>query len=332
MWTNVTKKYYFCCIQTFIVLVFCLTLGMQYVRADLNSVAYGVYGKAWLSWVLKNSEKLSLYVYQLDYELSIMESEQINDLANAPLSVFFVQGIHDTRKEKWMEKGASPDKSVEDVGLAVQSNFDLLERFDTINISLDEENFWWNGRGDYLDSIYLQLKATDRSINVWQFFAEGLRTQRRKDRRGRFQLGADGYIFDEYRLSPEKYEDLLLQYLQQGKPVISILWASPNWKPRGRKARKHNENWWDEKGWRSFFEKTMINRKHGVQTAYFMFDIGDKKDKFRLIPTFASNDVCSVNFVNKLFEVTLPTLFSIPVVENSPAKKPDWVSERCPIR
>ncbi|MFK8078833.1 MAG: hypothetical protein AB8B97_00990 [Granulosicoccus sp.] len=288
---------------------------------------FGVYGTRWADWVKLNHDLIGFYIYQIPRRTKPVDAETIDAITETDVEVLAMQVIYPSVKERFMRKGRRADRDALDVVDQIVENFSP-PAFDNIrNFSIDEENFWWDGRAAYLTDIYTNLKKSFRERKIWQWFNDNQHQFAPVEER--FEIPADGYITDMYSVPLSDYEDRLLGYVSQGKPVVSTLWASPNWK-HGERARGRQDNWWNEEGWRLLYTKTLINRRHGVRTALFMYDLPYKGEGRKLTPNYKSEDPCARAFTKKLFNETLPVLGTIATDSKIPAIRPQWMAERCP--
>ena len=288
---------------------------------------FGVYGTRWADWVKLNHHLTGFYIYQIPRKTKPVNAQTVKEISATGIEVLAMQAIWPSVKERFLRKGMRPDRELSNVVDQIALNFSA-PAFDNIQVvSIVEENFWWNGRADYLTDIYHLLKSRMRNREIWQWFNDNQHQFAPVE--DRFKVPADGYIADMYSLSLSDYETRLREYVSQGKAVISTLWASPNWK-HGQRAIGRQTDWWDREGWRTFYMKTLINRRYGVRTALFMYDLPYRGDGRKLTPNFKSEDPCVRAFTDKLFNVTLPQLGTIPIDSAIPAIRPDWMAERCP--
>lgn len=288
---------------------------------------FGVYGTRWADWVQYNSHLAGFYIYQIPRRTSAEDSETLNRITATGIEIIGMQVIHPSVNERFMRNGGKSDRPVSEVVDQIASHF-ADPAFNTIiDVSIDEENFWWWGRDRYLTDIYYGLKQRLPGRNFYQWFNDNQR--RRAPVNDRYSIPADGYISDMYSVPLNEYEERVRGYVQQGKPVIATLWASANWKHGSRKEGRLPD-WWDREGWRIFLTKAMINRRYGVRMAMFMYDLPYTGEGRALTPSFKSEDPCARAFTKKLFTQTLPTLGTLPLDTPIPTIRPDWMAERCP--
>lgn len=310
-----------------VLLVALSTLAQAGTAGSAAPSPFGIYGTRWAPWILEHPSRVGFWIYQLPFEPGQSDFARIDSAARERLDVIAVQNVFRSNDERFMRTDDADPRPVSEVVVRLVRTLGEPAMDAVKAITLDEENLWVGGRGDYLSDIYLLMKELLPDMPVWQWFVDS--PTRRDPVRDRYRVPADGYVFDAYHFPPAAYEERVALYAARGKPVVSVLWASPNWvygqRPKGRQAR-----WWDSEGWRELFAKVLINRRHGVRTAFFMFDLSAADPAARLVPSFASEDACSRAFVRKFTETTLPRLAAADPDLRVPARRPDWFAERCP--
>lgn len=288
---------------------------------------FGIYGTRWAPWILEHPSRIDFWIYQLPFEPNESDYTLIDSAARDGLDVIAVQNLFRSNDERFMRHEDARPRPVGDVVVRLVRTL-ADPRMDAVQaITLDEENLWVRGRGDYLSDIYLLLKELLPDVPVWQWFVDS--PTRRDPVRDRYGVPADGYAFDAYHFPPAEYEERVALYAARGKPVVSVLWASPSW-VYGQRQKGRQLGWWDAQGWRELFAKVLINRRHGIRSAFFMFDFSTDEPGARLVPSFASEDACSRAFVRKFTETTLPRLATADPYTRVPQRRPDWFAERCP--
>jgi len=135
-------------------------------------------------------------------------------------------------------------------------------------LSLDEENVPWDGRLDQLSKAYKLLKR-ETDFTVYQWYSASKRNNA-PGSKGWPVLEADGWIFDQYRLTPKVYEEFVRDNKKISNNLVSVLWLSPNWNPNTR-TRKADSQYWNNAGFDNFIEKLKINIDNGIPTVFFSF-------------------------------------------------------------
>lgn len=308
-------------------LAFLVVVSMLATAGAAAASPFGIYGTRWAPWILEHPSRIGFWIYQLPFEPNESDYTLVSSAAREGLDVIAVQNLFRSNDERFMRHEEAEPRPVGDVVARLARTL-ADPRMDAVEaITLDEENLWVGGRGDYLSDIYLLLKQLRPDLRVWQWFVDS--PTRRDPVRDRYGVPADGYAFDAYHFPPGEYEERVALYAARGAPVVSVLWASPNW-VYGERTKGRQLQWWEAQGWRELFAKVLINRRHGVRTAFFMFDIPAGEPGARLVPLFASEDACAQAFVRKFTETTLPRLAAADPHMRVPERRPAWFAERCP--
>lgn len=287
--------------------------------------SFGIYGTRWTPWILKNASSVGFALYQLPYDATDADLTVIDALADEGVEVVVVQNLYPSNDERFMRPGHKPLREVSEVAGHIVRLLADPRMASVTAVSLDEENVWMGGRGEYLADLYRSVKMRRPDSTVLQWFADSPTS---RDPLGpRYAVPADGYIFDAYHLALYDYERRVASYAANAMRLVGVLWASPTW-VYGERQEGRQLDWWDREGWRELYAKTMINRRWGVRTAFFMYDLPEGGG--RVVPTFASGDACSEAFVRKFFDRTLPMLARLNPDEPVPEERPAWFAERCP--
>lgn len=153
-----------------------------------------------------------------------------------------------------------------------------------IGVSLSEENVpQRGGRARVLRDLYEYVHQHYPGLPVYQWYTPNTSVP------GTFEgvtVPADGWIIDPYTLSKEMYPDaryhlgsdpyltVLKKYLDTGKPVIDVLWASdirPQWFDPNHPENKNHIN-----EWQIMEHQFQINQQYNVPSAfYWMAATGD---------------------------------------------------------
>jgi len=143
-------------------------------------------------------------------------------------------------------------------------------------VTLDEEQVYWNGWADALTRLYYRVKARWPDLPVYQWWTPMIAPSVR-DKRGWVALPADGWVMDLYGLRGYEFEKKMLKFLETGKPLVHIAWASPTWIFYDREGYME-EDWWEKAGRAVFDEQLRICREYNVPVAYFCCQPSGEKD------------------------------------------------------
>ena len=129
-------------------------------------------------------------------------------------------------------------------------------------VTLDEEHIEWNGWAEALTRLYYRVKARWPALPVYQWWTPMEAIDVRATS-GWVALPSDGWMIDLYGEPREKFERKLVKFLEAGKPVVHIAWASPTW-PRWCGAET-----WDGGGRQIMDDQIAVCRAYDVPVAYF---------------------------------------------------------------
>lgn len=156
-----------------------------------------------------------------------------------------------------------------------QKKLDHLFRNIDVNkiyaITLDEENIYWNGYADILDSLYDYVKSKHPELIVYQFYTPMV-TPDKHSEKGWRALRADGWISDVYCMIGDKFEKHIVRHLDMdvSETVIHVVWASPNWPFGGTAKGVDPRTWWLEHGGKDQFDfQIKICREYNIPVAFF---------------------------------------------------------------
>ncbi len=290
-------------------------------------IKLGIYGWKWTPFVLENPDVFDFVLYQMSPRKNEKRLDEIAAITELGVSMTVMQQVYPSVKERFMRDDAKKIPRPEQAAARIAAIYADPRTAGVQTISLDEENLWWNGRAEYLDILYRETKARLPDMEVWQWFNEH-KTDRRTPRRERFKVATDGYILDPYSVPMSEYTERLRQYTRQGKPVMALLWAAPNWKHGGRRKGQDNY-WWEEEGWRRLYEQVRLSRENGVDTALWLYDLPYGETEKFLTPIFLSKNPCSEPFLRAFIATAMPALRNAPLYDPTPAQRPSWMPDRC---
>ena len=302
-------------------------LAVATLAGSAAAASFGVYGTRWAPWVLEHPSSIGFWIYQLPYAPNESDYTLVDAAGRDGVEVIAVQNVYRSHDERFMRTEEAEPRAAEAVVARIARTLADPRMEAVAAVTLDEENLWVRGRAGYLSALYRLLKERLPGLQVWQWFVDS--PTRRDPVRDRYAVPADGYAFDAYHFPPEAYEERVRLYAARGVPVVSVLWASPNW-VYGERDEGRQPGWWEAEGWRELYAKVLVNRRHGVRTAFFMFDLAGGDPGARVVPSYASDDPCSRAFVRKFVGTTLPRLERADPWGGIPVSRPDWFAERCP--
>jgi len=149
-------------------------------------------------------------------------------------------------------------------------------------ITLDEENVYWFGGTEILTKLHRYVKERWPELPTYQWWTPMIAPDVNATR-GWVALPADGWVMDLYGRHREEFEKKLIKFMETGKPVVHIAWASPTWMFHDKEGCT-KEDWWAKAGRPVFDEQVRICREYNVPVAYFCCQQAEVKDGKKLAP------------------------------------------------
>jgi hypothetical protein len=200
----------------------------------------------------------------------------------------------------------------------------IADARNAIAVTIDEENIHWGGRAQLLASLFTDLREKYPEVKWYQWYSSS-KTANVPGHRWP-DLPADGWVFDQYTMAANEYRSYVAAMAKRGQPLVSIVWAGVDWQP-GDKQRLARPRWWDDGGWRLFYEQVAANQQHGIPTAFYLYELD--KDR-RSAALWKSAQACKRNFVERFTTDTLRYLKSGPKLPISvPKSRPQWIPAGC---
>lgn len=134
-------------------------------------------------------------------------------------------------------------------------------------ITLDEEQVYWKGWAEALTELYARCKTRWPDLPVYQWWSP-MEVPNARAKKGWVALPADGWVIDLYGQPRPIFEQKLVKALETGKPVIHIIWASPEWMFYDKQGCT-KKNWWEKNGRPVFEYQLDVCRAYNVPVAYF---------------------------------------------------------------
>ena len=288
-------------------------------QSDIQAHDFGLYGSAWIPWLRKNPTVADFIVYQAGpaRPLKLIRND-LQFASDSGMKVILTLKL---------DKFSVPDSAV-GRGVPSLENFqrvlDHIEDLPLSAITIGEENVFWDGGSERLAGLYEALRQRYPKRRFFQWYSPsrnmnlpGLKWP---------VLPADGWVFDQYFMPGHVYSEYVKGIASIDAPKISIVWASPLWRP-GEKNSESDFEWWDEDGWKLFYEQVRLNIDHNIPTAFFLYEFEDSG--LRPIPMFRSQDTCTLGFLDSLLNQTIPALQTSVRLAALPAERPDWIPSGC---
>ncbi len=177
------------------------------------------------------------------------------------------------------------DGQVLDTEIAKQRLEDLFQETDPdwiYAITLDEENVYWHGNEPRLVELYHYAKERWPELPVYQWWTPMIAPEVNATS-GWVALPADGWVMDLYGRHAEEFEKKTLKFLETGKPLVHIAWASPTWIFHDREGFT-KDDWWEQAGRPVFDDQVRICREYNVPVAYFCTQQAEVVDGKRVAP------------------------------------------------
>ena len=292
---------------------------------------------------------VDFHILQAPLRRSEMAAEWLEALHSAGIQVFIDGRFYLSGEQRRADEGSD---DLESVDWYLEGFEEVLAgATTTIGVSIEEENV--PRRAEFLETLYHELTAAHPEHDFYQWYSP---TQRLNvPGCGPWpELPAAGWVFDQYfhtydrcsepvRCSegggvPETvdcsgslrsaYEEYVLAMRKLDGPLLSNVWASPNWVPGPRRV---SPDWWNEEGWKTFYLQVAVNKKYGIPTAFFSFFLSPPESGSEWVVTalFAVADERygrAQRFWTRFVATTLPHLRSSAVIDTTiPAARPSWI-------
>ena len=298
------------------------TLCANPATSSTARLPVGLYGVAWAPWLMERHGGVDFILYQVgttEHPAEVWRA--VRSLSKAGIEVILVVMFYESRAQRAGKGDAAPAAPIG----TYERRFDELlaapERSLLAGVVIEEENVFWGGRAYLLNALYERLKQRYPGVTFYQWYSGA----RRVNVPGREwpMLRADGWVIDSYLLEGESYERLVRGYLALGLPLLSIVWASPNWRSDASRPDP-DPGWWERDGSRIFASQVGTNTRLRVPTALFPYWVSAGTPS--LVPLWRSTDRCARAFMRWLVSRGIPGI-------RDGATRPDradWVPRFCP--
>jgi hypothetical protein len=158
----------------------------------------------------------------------------------------------------------APNPNVDEIEQWIVTLFEHVDPNWLYAITLGEEQVFWNGWTDALTRLYYRVKARWPDLPVYQWWTPPVAIDVRATG-GWMALPADGWLIDLYGLRERVFERKLVKFLEAGKPVVHLAWASPTW----LNPTLSGADSWEPGGQKILDEQLDVCRAYNVPVAYF---------------------------------------------------------------
>jgi hypothetical protein len=305
-------------------------LAFSSTSYGLSGNHVGLYGKAWVETALGPGHSSDVLIYQVSPGTDVDEVLRVIDRANSAdvKIVLDIQFYKDYPQRSAAPSGA-PLSPVPTYEQAFARVLDRLGERKVEGVTIEEENVWWAGRPKFLTDLYRGLKKRYPTVNFYQWYTSSKKVHVPGEEAP--LVPSDGWVIDEYALTGENYEKFAQGMVRLGKPVVSIVWASPNWKV-GHGDRTRDAAWWNEEGWKIFYWQVAVNKTHGFATTFFVYGLKSttEPDGRAAIESLSnSKEKCSTDFRDALLNTTIPHIKTASIPRTVPATRPSWIPGYC---
>lgn len=293
-------------------------------QTPTSSLRIGQYGNAWIETAAEKKVPMDFIILQVPHTRPVAETAgRFKSLSDLGISILADVLFYEDRDQRSGARNAKPLKGHGHYVTTFSKAVDGLQSLRIEGFTIEEENVYWGGRARFLEDLYRDLKSRYPGQKFFQWYSTGLKPN--VPGRDSPDLPADGWIFDAYRLDGKAYVDLIEGTLSRGKPVYSVIWASPNWRP-GDKSKTPDLNWWNSEGWKVFAWQLAVNKKNNVPTAFYMYWLESGGKERKILPLSKANDENAISFINDFVKKTVPFLKSTEAFPLKELKNPpSWV-------
>lgn len=274
-----------------------------FFHSAVFGVEIGFYSSGWTRVGISDGGLGKIFIYQVKYPPDPAHVKRISNAACAKeITILFRQEIDPNHAVE-----ALSQNSVDDVANSIVNGYQEIE-CSGHSLIIDEENIYWGGRAEILESMYRFL-ADRLSIPIMQWYS----SNKRNNAPGFYKwpiLSADGWVFDQYTMEPKVYEKYVDSMIQISQKLYSIVWFSPQWEV-GAGKRVENDEYWNEYGRERFVHHVNTNIRNNIPTLFFAFFL-DRKNNPVPIYKIAESD-----FRVKKFYESMKQVFTL--VENNVA-------------
>jgi hypothetical protein len=290
----------------------------------------GIYGTAWARYAREHPDQFEFLIYQARLHKAAAGGipQELKSLNAAGVRLVVDMQFYTERAQRGIREGAPPMEKPE---YYVDMFAGVLDRVGDMPIealTIEEENIYWDGRAEFLADMYHRLKTKYPQRDFYQWYSPRRKPSIAIPGKTWPDLPGDGWVVDQYGIYGQEFDDYIGQMKALKKPLIAVVWASPQWKV-GDKSKSHNKIWWDKQGWKMLYSHLATYRRFDVPISFYMFTTEEGESE-QTIPLFQSKDQCDQKFFDAFLKQTLPMVRSgqnIPL--RIPGRRPAWMPGYC---
>jgi hypothetical protein len=290
----------------------------------------GIYGTAWVPYALDNPDHFDFLIYQARLHKAGAASipEALKALSDAGLRLVVDMQFYTERAQRGIRDEAPPMRETDYYVDLFAAVLDRVAAMPIDALTIEEENVYWGGRAEFLGEMYRRLKQRYPQRSFYQWYSPRRKPSIAIPGKTWPDLPSDGWVVDQYGIYGEEFEEYIGQMKALNKPLIAVVWASPQWKV-GDKSKTHDQEWWDKQGWKMLYSHLATYRKHDVPVTFFMFTTEEGESE-QTIPLYQSKDQCDQKFLEAFVRNTLPMIRSGQRIQlRIPERRPAWIPGHC---
>lgn len=300
------------------------------MSAELGGKDVGVYGNAWVDYVMEHPKTFDFFVYQARLLNTPADeiSGKVKEFKAKGVPVVLDMQFYENSAQRGVREGAPPMKDVKHYEDLYAKVLNDVPRDAVPVITIDEENVYWGGRAEFLGELYKTLKARFPERSFYQWYSPRLKPSIAIPGETWPNLPADGWIIDQYAVSGDKFASYIASVKHLDKPLLAVMWTVPQWRP-GDTSRHVDTEWWDTKAWKTFYSQVATYKKYDVPIALYAATPRSEGSAANAA-LYQSGNECDRKFFEALLSVTLPALRSGQhVAEEIPRQRPSWIPGHC---
>jgi hypothetical protein len=290
----------------------------------------GIYDKAWGDYVLDHPEDFDFIIYpaRLQKRGADQIVPELKQIAEAGVDLIVNVQFYEEKAQRGNREGASAMHEPQHYEDLFASLLDATHGIPISGLTIEEENVFWDGRAEFLSDLYKRVKKRYPDYTFYQWYSPRRKPSIAIPGKTWPSLPADGWVIDQYGIYGKEFQAYIGEMKALNKPLLAVLWASPQIKVGDRKVAR-DKDWWEAKGWKMFYSQLAVYQKYDVPLTFYMFAPIDEGSKGNT-PLYQSKDECDRRFVTAFTSKTLPMIRSKkPIRLEIPKRRPDWLPGYC---